>query len=316
MPVFLTPLAGLVVLAAALPLGAALLRERRLGALRHALALDGPGRGALATAGAAAAAVALLALAAAQPALSRSRSGAERTDAEAYVVLDVSRSMAAVASAGGPTRLARAQALALRLRDAVPAAPWGVASLTDRVLVHAFPTSDRPLFHDTVLQAVGIQRPAPAFRTKNATALMSLGTAAGAGFFARAAKRRLLVCFTDGESNGFVPSALAQELRAHRVSLLVVRLWSQGDRVYDARGRDLGYRPDPRSAGLAASLRAAGIPVVPERDFPRAEALAARLLGDGPTVSAHTETQLLPLAPLLVLAAIAPLGFALVRARS
>lgn len=315
MPVFLTPLAGLVVVAAALPLGAALLRERRLARLRGALGLADPGRGVLATAGSAAAAVALLALAAAQPALSRSHGTAERTDAQAYVVLDTSRSMAAVAQPGGPSRLARAQALALRLRDALPTVPWGVASLTDRVLVHAFPSTDRQLFHDTLAQAIGIERPSPAFRTKTATALMSLGDSAGAGFFAATAKRRLLVCFTDGESNDFVPTALADELRGHRVSLVVVRLWNQGDRVYDARGRDLGYRPDPRSADVAASLGAAGIPVVQEARFDRVAPLARRLLGDGPTGSARTETELVPLAPLLVLAAVAPLGFALVRSR-
>lgn len=314
MLVFLSPLGALVGLAAPLPLAAAALRERRLGAVRRALGLAAPGRGVFAGALAAAAAVALLALAAAQPALSRSSGTALRTDAEAYVVLDDSRSMAAVGRRGGPTRLERARELALRLRDALPDVPWGVASLNDRTLVEAFPSGDRGLVADTLDQSIGIEQPAPAFDSKRATALGSL--AEGTGFFAGQARKRLFVVLTDGESRPFSAVRLAHALGAMHARLVLVRIWGARDRVYDGAGRDLGYRPDPASARQLATLPAKGIPVIPASETERLVSTATRLLGTGPTARPRRERRLVPLAGGLVLAALLPLGVALTRLRA
>jgi VWA domain-containing protein len=312
-PVFLSPLGSLVALAALLPLGAAVLRERRLAAARRLLGLPGPGRRAYATAAAAAAAVGLLALAAAQPALSRSEGAVLRTDAEAYVVLDNSRSMEAVEQRGGPTRFDRARQLALRLRDALPDVPWGVASFNDRTLVHAFPTGDRSLFAATLEQSVAVGRPRPAFREKRATELSAL--AAGGGFFRPSTRKRLFVLLTDGESQPFAAAQLAQRLRAKRARLVVVRFWNARERVYDGAGRDLGYRPDATSAEQLAALPPLGVRVLPATEPGTVAAAARRLLGRGPVRHAARERHVVPLTGGLVLAAILPLGFVLVRTR-
>jgi hypothetical protein len=312
---FLSPLGALVALAALLPVAAGLLRERRLRRLREALGLASPGRSALATALAGAAAVALLGLAAAQPALSRSRAVTERGDAEAYAVFDTTRSMLAVRHRGGPSRFARARALAIALRDALPDVRWGVATFSDRTLITLFPTDDRALFAATVEQAIGARRPAPGARERNATAMQTLGDLASNGFYRPSARRRVAVVFTDGETQPLDAAVLASRLRNGSVHLLVVRLWSTADRVYDARGRDAGYRPDPRSAQQLASLRAAGVPVLPERDATRAPRIIRRWLGSGPTAASRRETELVPLAPGAILAALVPLCFVFARSR-
>ena len=81
---------------------------------------------------------------------SRSVVGSEprqvRTDAEVYFVFDITRSMLASAGAGEPTRLARARRFARRVRAAVPDVPAGIASFTNRVVPHVFPTPSLALF--------------------------------------------------------------------------------------------------------------------------------------------------------------------------
>ena len=95
---------------------------------------------------------ALIAVAAAQPVIQHSTTRHERTDAEAYVVFDISRSMAASPAPRAPDRLARARAFALALRPRLASIPVGVASFTDRVLPHLFPTTDEGAFAAVVRQ--------------------------------------------------------------------------------------------------------------------------------------------------------------------
>ena len=85
-----------------------------------------------------------------------------RRDADVFIVIDTSRSMLAATAAGAPTRFERATAIAKRLRDATPTAAVGIASLTDRVLPHLFPTEDRAEFDVTLRDAIAVQRPPPA----------------------------------------------------------------------------------------------------------------------------------------------------------
>jgi hypothetical protein len=230
-------------------------------------------------------------------------------------VIDNSRSMEAVERRGGTTRFARAKALALRLRDALPQVPWGVASFNDRTLVHAFPSADRRLFADTLAQSIGFRRPPPVFQERTATSIDVLAETAVAGFFSPRAGKRLVVLFSDGESRPFTPQTLSYMLRSGHVHVVVVRLWNARDRVYDARGRDLGYRPLPESGAELLRLARIGVDVVPEARFAAVPALARRYLGSGPTAAPRREQRLYPLAPIAVLAAILPLGFVLVRTR-
>ena len=71
----------------------------------------------------------LLGIAAAQPVLETTHVVPERTDVEAYVVIDVSRSMLAAAGPGEPTRFERAQDLEER-RD--PKRPGDGSTLNKR----------------------------------------------------------------------------------------------------------------------------------------------------------------------------------------
>src|SRR5262249_62422381 len=106
---------------------------------RRRLGLPAPGHTAELRPLLAAAGVALLGLAAAQPALTRTAHPRVRADAQAVFVLDTSRSMAAAVSPNAPTRLDRAAAAAVRLRNAIPDVPSGVLTLTDRVLPDLLP---------------------------------------------------------------------------------------------------------------------------------------------------------------------------------
>ena len=196
---FLTPLGALFALTALLPLAVLVLRERRARRVRRALGLPQPASRAPRRSPP---------LAACRRSRSRRCSrwsrrpdGAERTDAEAFVVFDVSRSMLAAAEPGAPTRLERAQAIAETLRARLPEVPVGVLSLTDRVLPHLFPSADAAVFDATVEKAIGIERPPPAlsFSTR-ATSLDTLEGIPRRGFFSRSARKRLLVVLTDGES--------------------------------------------------------------------------------------------------------------------
>src|SRR5207247_878048 len=98
----------------------------------------------------------------------------ERTDVQAYVVLDTSKSMAASAGAGGETRLDRAKGEALEVREGLSSVRFGIASLTDRVLPHLFPTGDPAVFATTLRQSVGIDRPPPGVNSTRATSFAAL----------------------------------------------------------------------------------------------------------------------------------------------
>jgi hypothetical protein len=174
---FLTPLAALFVLVAAVPLGALALLERRADRIRRLLAVVGPSRRALApVVGALVLLPALVAVAAAQPVVVRERMVSERADAQAIVLFDTSLSMRAAAGPGRPTRLARAKRLALRLQHSLSDVPIGIASMTDRSLPNLMPTTDGTLFERTVQQSIAINNPPPSqqYQTGRATSFDAL----------------------------------------------------------------------------------------------------------------------------------------------
>ncbi|MEO5790624.1 MAG: hypothetical protein ABIR67_00960, partial [Gaiellaceae bacterium] len=101
---FLTPLGAVFALTALLPLAVLVVHERRARRLRTALALGQPPlRTQLPLVLALVTLPALVALAAMQPVVEKTRTVKERTDAEVFVVFDVSRSMLAAAKPGAPT---------------------------------------------------------------------------------------------------------------------------------------------------------------------------------------------------------------------
>ena len=256
----------------------------------------------------------LLGLAAAQPALRAPKTANVRTDAEAMFVLDTSRSMLASAAPGEPSRLARAQRAAVRLRSAIDDVPTGVGTLTDRALPNLLPIADTAAFDATVGRAVGIERPPPQEVNVNATTLAPLTELATQGYFSPSARRKLLFVLTDGETRSYDVGEVGRTLRAGRgVSLILVHFWKPDERVYRQSGRpEAAYFPHEESRReldrLAAAAEGASFG---EDELGAAEARARSELGSGKTASQGIRPNTIPLAPYLAAASLLPLAFLL-----
>ena len=314
---FLSPVAALVAVAVVPALFAAAGSERRSRALCRVLGLPARGLGSLVgTALALAACAACLALAAAQPVVGKVRPVQGRQDAEALFVFDISRSMLASAGPGAPTRFTRAREVARAVRARLPEVPVGVVSMTDRVLPHLFPTLGEGFFDATVDDALGIERPPPdRLGRGRATSLGSLGLLATRNFFGADASRRVAVVFTDGESLPYDAVGLRDTLGHGNVTLVVVRIWAPGERIYDARGNAIAsYRPDPGAqVALDEDMAAVGARVLRPRDVDGIAEAVRRAVGSGPVGPAGRELQTTALAPYAVLGSFLPVAFLLWR---
>ncbi|MHB8650578.1 MAG: vWA domain-containing protein [Gaiellaceae bacterium] len=312
---FLTPLNALFVLAAAIPLAALLATERRARRIRRALAAAAPSRRALL--GPTFALVllpALVAVAAAQPVVVHQQFVKQRADAEAFFVLDTSLSMNASGGPGRPTRLVRAKRLALRLRATLPDLPVGLVSMTDRALPDIMPTVDTVLFNQALAQSVAIDQPPPSqpYRGR-ATSFTALTPFVASGFFAPSVERRVIVVFTDGESQP-LPSYFSATIE-HRMTPIFVHVWKRGERIYRSDGRpERGYFADPASAGaLANAAQLMGGSAFDESQLGQVAKRVRAAVG-----YAQAQTQVegyarVALAPWFVLAGVLPLGFLLWR---
>jgi hypothetical protein len=312
----ITPLGALFALTAFVPLLVLYVRRRRLAAIRAALRLPEPTlRSLLPMLLALGAVPLLLGMAAAQPVVETTRTAPERTDAQAFVVLDVSRSMLAAGGPGAPTRFERAREIALELRASVPEVPFGVASITDRVLPHLFPTTDGALYASTLRRALDVEKPPPgAFYLTQATNLNSLRAVPEKGYFTESAKKRVLVVLTDGETQALEPGLDDAFRRRPRAETVFVHVSRPDERIYETGLAEGGYRTDP---GAAASLdRAAALVggrVVAEDDTAGLADAVRALVGDGPTVNRRQETGRIGLMPFLTALALVPLAFVLLR---
>lgn len=312
---FLTPLGALVALAAIVPLWVLRARARRDAVTRAALGLAPPRRRSLVLASVVVTAVfGLLAAAAAQPVVFVDRVVETRADAEAYVIVDVSRSMLASPSRGAPSRFERAIAEGIAVRRTLVDVPVGSASLTDRPLPNVFPTPDVATFEATLTRAIGIERPPPEEPGQGrATSLASLATLAKTNFFSAASTRRLAIVLTDAESVPFDARELVDDLRQEGIALVVVRLWAPGERIWAADGTLEPYRPDASAATGIEALEQAGAVVVQEGDRAGLAAAARSSLGEGPRVALAAGSRAVPLAAYVALAASLPLALLLVR---
>jgi len=314
---FLTPLAALFAFAALVPLAVFLGRERRIGRIRTALGLREPSRRSrLWLAVALVAVCALLALAAAQPVVATTRVLPERTDAQVFIVFDTSRSMLASAEPGAPTRFERARSIAKELTDRLPQVPVGVASITDGLLPHLFPTTDRRVLVATIGKSIDVERPPPSSSATIATALEGLASAPTKNYFPRSAVRRVLVVLTDGETRPLeFPAEFADAFRKEpRVQTVFVRLWGADERIYETGVAEVGYRPDPGSAEMLASIASLAEGRVLSEDEPgELPGVVAGLLGTGPTIDREHEGRRRALMPWITLLVFLPLSFVLLR---
>jgi hypothetical protein len=314
---FLTPTAALIALAALAPLAAAALAAGRADRVRAALGLARPSHvGRLLPVAALALAAALLGLAAAQPILERDVTLRVRSDTEVFVVVDVSRSMLARSDPEATTRLERAQAAAVELREGLAGIRVGVGSLTDRVLPHLFPSSDEEAFGLAVERTLGIERPPPRENLSlNATTLDALAGLATRNFFSRDAGHRLAVVVTDGESRAVNEISIAARLRRPpSVETVFVHVWDDGERVFSQGVAEPEYRPDSTSRDRLERLADANDGAVySEGELGAAVARSRELLGRAPSVALAAKRERRPLGPYLTLAAFLPLGLLLGR---
>ena len=310
---------GLLLALGAIPVLAALaLGERRSSRLRTLLRLHAPGRsGRLAAVGAICLVAALLGIAAARPVVDEAHARYLRTDAEAIVALDVSRSMLAAASPTSPTRLARAKRIARALRAAIPDVPTGVASFTDRVLPNLLPTSDAAVFSATVDRSVGIERPPPGGDALTVTTFDALAAPSRDGYFTPGRRRRILVILTDAESRDFDAALLRSALRdSPGLDTVLVRIGSTREHVFGPDGLpEADFRPEPTGQTIRRFVEATGARAFGEGDLSAAEAAVRRDAGRGTRVRVGTESTSTDVAPYLVLAAFLPLGL-LIRLRN
>jgi hypothetical protein len=310
---FLSPWAFAVGLLALLGVGVLVHSERRSRRLCAVLGLDPrPARSVAIDVAALAAVGLLLGLAAAQPVFSQVRPTSGRSDAEAIVVFDISRSMLAQQGTSAPTRLERARDVAKRIRAGMPEVPVGVSSLTDRLLPHLFPTMSATAFTSTVDRSIA--RPPPERRAARATAFGALADLGRQNFFDAQARNRVAFVLTDGESIPFNLGEMRGPLLAGRVSLYFVHLWDAEERVYDQRGRQESYRPSAASRSvLDRVVREIGGGVVSEQEVEGAVSAATARLGGGPTATRGRELQAVSLAPYAAVAAVLAVALVLLR---
>jgi hypothetical protein len=313
---FLTPLASLVAVAVVVPLAAHALLERRARRVAQRLGLAPPPiRSRLGIPAAIAVVAGMLGIAAAQPVISGTRSRVGRSDAEVYFLLDTSRSMLAKVDYGSPNRLARAELLAESLRQSLGDVPVGLASMTDRVLPHLFPTLDAQMFATTLRNSIGIERPPPAGSEESiSTDFTTIGNIAANNYFTPTTKKRLLIVFSDGESRRFDALTLSQTLRKGSVHVVFVHLWDAREHIFlTPSSTDPGYRPDPASRLEAARVAAAGNGNVVSEDTASLRAAAKGFLGSGPSTTLREQRTRVSLAPYVALVALLPLSFVFLR---
>jgi hypothetical protein len=312
---FLTPLGALFVIAAALPLAALGLTERRAQRIRRALAVSRPGPFTVVPVVAALVALsALVAVAAAQPVVVRAQLVSERADAQAFVLFDTSLSMRASSGPGKPSRLQRAKRLAIRLQHSLSDVPMGIASMTDRSLPNLMPTTDRTLFERTVRQSVAVNQPPPSQQYKGrATTFDALIPLVESHVYSQGVQRRLLIVLTDGESAKISP--ILRLTLQRRVTTVFVHVWAPGERIYNHGKPDPHYTADPNSAAALDDIaRITGAP----RAYAESETGAIRRAARAAVGRAGTRTHIaayarIALAPWFVLGALLPLTFLLWR---
>lgn len=311
----LTPLGALLALAAVVPLAVYVLRERRAHQIRHALRLSGPGTRARVPLLAALVAVpALLGMAAAQPVVAQTRTLPERTDAQVFVAIDISRSMLASGSADSPTRFDRAKQIALDLRADLPDLPMGIASMTLGLLPHLFPTTDARVYSATLDNALNVGLVWTGLGGTIATSLDAIGAAPRLNYFPPEIEKRVLVVLTDGESQPLQRDLSTDFQTDPRVETIFVHVWREGEKVFLSGVPEASYVQDTASrATLERVVSQIEGTLLDESD---AGALASRvrsLVGTGPTVDEEVEGERLALMPYIALLTIVPLGFVLVR---
>lgn len=312
---FLSPEAALIGLAVLVPVVALALAESRARVARVVLRLPPPRARGWAYVAAIVVFAAFVSVGVAQPVLERERVRPVRSDAEVFFVLDTTRSMAAAQSAGAETRFQRTRRIAMDTRRSLRDLRVGLASLTDRVLPHLFPSSSMQSFQLTLEDTLGVERPASVQRG-NALG-SSLGSFTGLPsqrYFDDRALRHVLVIFTDAESRPFNPALLRAAYRRSKVRTVIVRIGSADERVYENGVPDVRYRPQGNAPQLAETFaEATGGEAFEEDEAGGAVRAVREAVGPGHASAEARAIESTPLASFAFAAAFLPLGFLLWR---
>lgn len=313
---FLSPLGALFVLAALVPLGALVWVERRSERLRAILGLDDSGlQTKLPIVASLVAIPLLLSVALAQPVVRYTGEHRVRTDAEAYYVFDVSRSMTAAASPESPRRFDRAVDVAKRLHQRLADIPSGVATLTDRVVPSLFPTGNDEVFTATVEDALAVGQPPPRGYDDVGTLFAAVDTFASGTFFSPSAEHRVAIVLTDGESRPFDVPLLKETLAAGPpVSFVVLRFGSDRDRVWAGGTPVRDYRPERTAEQRTADLvGATNGTEVSSGNIDGVVRAVRDAVGRGPQVEGGQLLRVIGLGTWFALASLVPLGYLLWR---
>jgi hypothetical protein len=194
--------------------------------------------------------------------------------------------------------------------------PAGVASMTDRLLPHLFPTPDGDVFNATVERVVGIEQPAPVNWNRTATTLGALSAIATRNFFSPGIENRVAIVFTDAESRAFATQNVGALFRRDPgVDAIFVRIGNSDERVYTLSGElDPRYRPVPGAAATLRALATATGGLAFEADeLDDVVAAVERVVGRGRTEVRGNERNKLALAPYAIALAFFPLSLLLWR---
>lgn len=312
---FLTPAAMLLAVGALIPVALLLDGESRADRVRVALGLRKPvSSGRRLLVGSIVAVALLLGFAAAQPVVAVNGSSESRRDAEVWFVLDTSRSMLASNTLETPTRFDRARHDAREIRRELRKVPSGVASLTDRLLPHVFPTDDVDVFDAVLDRVVGIEKPPPASFNVTATTLGALTALTNRNFYTREVKHRVVIVFTDAESQPFAADSIGRIFqRPPGIRTVFIRYGNLEERVFTLDGgTESGYVPHPEAPAVARALAVA----TGGEAFEEGSSSVARVaetvrafIGSGETQVDDDDRHEVPLAPYFVALAFLPLGF-------
>ena len=127
-------------------------------------------------------------------------------------------------------------------------------------------------------------------------------------------KKRVLVVFTDGDSQPVSRALESDFSRKPRVDTTFVHMGNVRDRIYTSGVAEAGYAQDPTSGlTLTAAVNATNRRVFEEGNVGEVAAAVRSALGTGPTVNRRIEGSRRALMPFVALLAAIPLGFVLIR---
>ncbi|MCA1852225.1 MAG: hypothetical protein LC647_07480, partial [Beggiatoa sp.] len=130
----------------------------------------------------------------------------------------------------------------------------------------------------------------------------------------RGARRRVLVLFTDAETKRIAVEQLTGDFDGTGIETILLRFWGAGERIYGPDGVEQAYVPDPASPVAADTFaRAVKGEAFEERELEGAIQSVRSKLGSESSITRVKTVDIEPVGPYVLLAALLPLSFLLVR---